>query len=134
GFKYINLVMFQLFFNKFNKRKGDVYGRCFVKTSKRWRVVFYIILGLLLAIILSYFFIQGYIKKSLPQVEGEISIPVEQDVTVTTDDDGVPHIEAESLQDLYTAQGYVQAQSRMLQMDLSRRQASGTLSELIGKA
>src|SRR5699024_12664042 len=103
------------------------------KTSKRWRVVFYIILGLLLAIILSYFFIQGYIKKSLPQVEGEISIPVEQDVTVTTDDERVPHIEAESLQDLYTTKGYVQAQSRMLKMDLSRMYDTGTLNDVIVK-
>lgn len=130
--------MFQLFllqnFKKSRQERMTCMEGVASTTAKRWRIVFYIILGLLLVMILGYFFIQGYIKKSMPQVEGEIAIPVAQDVTVITDEDGVPHIEAESLQDLYTAQGYVQAQSRMLQMDLSRRQASGTLSELIGKA
>src|SRR5699024_406863 len=89
---------------------------------------------LLLAMILGYFFIQGYVKKSMPQVEGEIAIPVAQDVTVITDEDGVRHIEADPLQDYYYEQRYQQAESRMLQMDLSSRQASGTLSEVIGKA
>ena len=36
--------------------------------------------------------------------------------------------------DLYRAQGYVQAQDRLFQMDLARRQASGRLSEIIGEA
>ncbi len=57
-----------------------------------------------------------------------------QDVTVTIDDKGVPHILAETDADLYRAQGYVQAQDRLFQMDLARRQASGRLSEVIGEA
>lgn len=89
---------------------------------------------LLLLFIIGYFFVQSYVKKSLPQVEGEIAISVQQEVVVTTDEDGVPHIQAQTLEDLYTAQGYVQAQSRMVQMDLSRRQASGMLSEIIGES
>lgn len=104
------------------------------KKSKLGKISFYTLVIILALIIISYFIIQAYVKKSLPQVEGEIQLPVQQDVIVTTDDDGVPHIEAETLEDLYTAQGYVQAQSRMFQMDLSRRQASGMLSELIGAA
>ncbi|MBX4341045.1 penicillin acylase family protein, partial [Mycobacterium tuberculosis] len=44
-----------------------------------------------------------------------------------------PHIEAESMKDLFMAQGFVPAQDRMFQMDLSRRQASGKLSEVIGE-
>ncbi|RKJ34390.1 penicillin acylase family protein, partial [Butyricicoccus sp. 1XD8-22] len=35
--------------------------------------------------------------------------------------------------DLYRAQGYVQAQDRLFQMDLARRQASGTLAEVVGE-
>src|SRR5699024_7094102 len=34
--------------------------------------------------------------------------------------------------DLFYAQGYVQARERLFQMDLARRQASGSLSELVG--
>lgn len=101
----------------------------------KWGKISIVLLFILLClIIIGYFLIQGYVKKSLPQVEGEIAIPVQNEVIVTTDENGVPHIEAETLEDLYTAQGYVQAQSRMIQMDLSRRQASGMLSELIGES
>ena len=35
---------------------------------------------------------------------------------------------------LYRAQGFVQAQDRLFQMDLARRQASGRLSEVVGEA
>ena len=108
-----------------------VVGRRRWKWGKISIVLLFILLSL---IIIGYFLIQGYVKKSLPQVEGEIAIPVQNEVIVTTDENGVPHIEAETLEDLYTAQGYVQAQSRMIQMDLSRRQASGMLSELIGES
>src|SRR5699024_727101 len=109
-------------------------GEAVKKKGKLGKIAFYVIIIILFLIIMGYFFIQAYVKKSLPQVEGEIAIPVQQDVIVTTDEDGVPHIEAETLEDLFTAQGYVQAQSRMVQMDLSRRQASGMLSELIGES
>src|SRR5699024_12548372 len=74
-----------------------------------------------------------FLNKSLPTKEGTAEIPVDEDVEVTTDEDGVPHIKAQYLKDMYTDQGYIQAQSRMVQMDLSRRQASGTLSEIVGK-
>lgn len=74
-------------------------------------------------------------NKSLAQTEGELLLKgLDDEVVVVTDDQGVPHIEAKSDKDLYMAQGYVQAQHRLLQMELSRRQASGTLSELIGSA
>lgn len=59
---------------------------------------------------------------------------LDSDVKVTRDSIGVPHIEAESDADLYRAQGYVQAQDRLFQMDLSRRQASGRLAEVVGAA
>ncbi|GAA3330301.1 hypothetical protein GCM10020331_082290 [Ectobacillus funiculus] len=37
------------------------------------------------------------------------------------------------MHDLYVSQGYVTAQDRLFQMDLSRRQASGELSEVMGE-
>lgn len=80
------------------------------------------------------FYFTNKINKSLPQTEGVIELPLKEEVTVTRDESGVPHIQAETLQDLYTAQGYIQAQDRLFQMELARRQASGTLSEVIGEA
>ncbi|SDX36793.1 penicillin acylase family protein [Salimicrobium album] len=80
-------------------------------------------------------FIIVFIQRTLPDTEGELKLEaLSSEVTVLRDEEGVPHIEADSVEDLYMAQGYVQAQDRLLQMELSRRQASGELSELIGSS
>ncbi|WP_078394314.1 penicillin acylase family protein [Shouchella patagoniensis] len=79
--------------------------------------------------------IWGYVqlKKPLPQTSGEISLSgLSNEVDVYRDAQGVPHIEAQTDEDLYFVQGYVTAQDRLFQMDLSRRQASGQLAEVIG--
>lgn len=76
----------------------------------------------------------AYIARSLPQIEGSLPLPgLMEPVTVVRDDHGVPHIYAKSEHDLFMAQGYVTAQDRLFQMDLSRRQASGELSEVVGE-
>ena len=54
-------------------------------------------------------------------------------LVVHFDDHGVPHINAQSQKDAYTALGYVHAQDRLWQMELIRRIAPGRLSELFGK-
>lgn len=53
---------------------------------------------------------------------------------VLRDIHGIPHIVAQSEHDLAYLQGWVHAQDRLFQMDLTRRQASGTLAELLGPA
>jgi len=69
----------------------------------------------------------------LPQLDGTIRLPgLKGTVEVFRDARGVPHIRAGSLEDLVFAQGYVTAQDRLWQMDLSRRIAQGRLSELFG--
>ena len=45
---------------------------------------------------------------------------------------GVPHIYAQNEHDLFFAQGFVQAQDRLFQMDLWRRSVQGRLSEVLG--
>ena len=52
--------------------------------------------------------------------------------SVVRDRFGVPHISARNDHDVYFMQGYVHAGDRFFQMDASRRQASGTLAELLG--
>ncbi len=54
------------------------------------------------------------------------------DVRVVRDGRGIPHIYAGSRDDLFFAQGFVQAQDRLFQMDLWRRSALGRLSEVLG--
>ena len=72
-------------------------------------------------------------ETSLPQIEGAIQVPGLQDeVEVIRDPWGVPHIFADNLDDLFFAQGFVQAQDRLWQMDMYRRAGEGRLSEILG--
>jgi penicillin amidase len=53
---------------------------------------------------------------------------------ILRDVDGMPHIYAFDEHDALFLQGWVQAQDRLFQLDVLRRQASGTLAELVGSA
>ncbi len=55
-------------------------------------------------------------------------------VEVLRDRYGVPHLYAQTAEDLFFAQGYVHAQDRFWQMEFWRRLSSGRLSELFGKS
>ena len=72
--------------------------------------------------------------RPLPTVSGTIQSPVGKPVSVERDELGVPHIRAESSDDLYFAQGFVTAQDRFWQMESFRRMAAGELSEIAGPA
>jgi penicillin amidase len=72
-------------------------------------------------------------KRRLPLIDGKLDLsgllaPVE----VIRDEWGIPHIYAENAHDLFFAQGFVQAQDRLWQLELNRRTAKGTLSEIFG--
>ena len=45
---------------------------------------------------------------------------------------GIPHIYAKNADDLFFAQGFVQAQDRLFQIDLWRRSTQGRLAEILG--
>jgi penicillin G amidase len=51
---------------------------------------------------------------------------------VVRDKDGIPHIAASSERQVLYLQGFTHAQDRLFQMDVTRRQADGTLAELLG--
>ena len=69
----------------------------------------------------------------MPQVSGELGVAgLTAPVRVVRDTWGVPHIYAQNDGDLFFAQGFVQAQDRLFQMDLWRRSAQGRLSEVLG--
>ena len=69
----------------------------------------------------------------LPQIDGAIDVPgLQADVEVIRDPWGVPHIYASSQDDLFFAQGFVQAQDRLWQMDMYRRAGEGRLAEILG--
>ncbi|PWT85133.1 MAG: penicillin amidase, partial [Blastocatellia bacterium] len=68
-----------------------------------------------------------------PQVAGTLSaVGVAAPVRIVRDRWGVPHIYATNQDDLFFAQGFVQAQDRLFQMDLWRRSVQGRLAEVLG--
>jgi len=69
----------------------------------------------------------------MPQLAGTFEVAgLSAAVRVIRDRSGVPHIYAQSQDDLFFAQGLVQAQDRLFQMDLWRRSVEGRLSEVLG--
>ena len=65
---------------------------------------------------------------------GELTAPgLRHPVEVLRDRYGVAYISAESLDDLWFAQGFVTAGERLFQIDLASKQANGRLSELFGE-
>jgi penicillin amidase len=73
------------------------------------------------------------VRAPLPQRDGEVVVTgLEADVEVVRDAQGVPHVYADTAEDLFRAQGYVHAQDRFFEMDLRRHITAGRLSELVG--
>jgi penicillin amidase len=69
----------------------------------------------------------------VPELSGTFVVAgLSAPVRVVRDRWGVPHIYAQTAEDLFAAQGFVQAQDRLFQMDLWRRSAQGRLSEVLG--
>ncbi len=72
-------------------------------------------------------------RSSLAQLDGRVALAGLRDsVEIVRDRWGVPHIYARNLDDLFFAQGFVQAQDRLWQMEMYRRTFEGTLSEFMG--
>jgi penicillin G amidase len=73
------------------------------------------------------------VRRSFPQTDGTLELPgLVDEVRVVRDQYGVPQIYAHNSDDLFFAQGYVQAQDRFFQMDFRRHVTAGRLSELFG--
>ena len=70
---------------------------------------------------------------SMPRLEGEISMKgLYSGVEIARDALSIPSIRGTNLPDVIRAQGYLHAQERYVQMDMSRRIAAGELAELVG--
>jgi penicillin amidase len=57
---------------------------------------------------------------------------LEQEVEIIVDEWGIPHIYAQTEGDLFFAQGYYAAKDRLFQFEVWRRQATGTVAEIMG--
>jgi penicillin amidase len=67
------------------------------------------------------------------QIDGEIKLPgLSRPVTVKRDAKGMAYVYAKNLDDAILAQGFITAQDRLFQMQVSRLFAQGRISELVG--
>ncbi|MGH2529291.1 MAG: penicillin acylase family protein [Actinomycetota bacterium] len=74
------------------------------------------------------------VDRAVPPVEGELRVSgLRRPVEVIRDRWGVPHIYAESLDDLFLAQGFVVASERLFQLDTALRLANGRLSTMFSE-
>ena len=90
---------------------------------RTWFVCFYTFLSILLFPLQS----QCEPKPSDVPLNG-----LQHKTQVIRDANGIAHIYANNEHDLFFMQGYIHAEDRLFQMDMERRQASGTLAELFG--
>lgn len=79
-------------------------------------------------------FVHKQAKNNLPNLNETIhATKLKSKVEIIRDKWSVAHIYAENKDDLFFAQGYVHAQERLWQMELTRRVVAGRLSEVVGK-
>jgi penicillin G amidase len=74
------------------------------------------------------------VRASFPQTKGSITLEgLSGPVDVKRDGYGIPQVYASSDEDLFMAQGFVQAQDRFYEMDVRRHMTAGRLSEMFGE-
>jgi len=99
------------------------------------KIAFRIFLSLVLLAAIGAAAGYAWLRQSLPQLEGTLSLSgLKAPVEIVRDRHGVPHIYAGSIDDAYFALGFVHAQDRLWQMEMNRRIGSGRLSEALGAA
>lgn len=78
--------------------------------------------------------VQSTIDNESENKETIITLETLQDeVEIIVDQWGIPHIYAKNQADLFFAQGYHAAKDRLFQFEVWRRQATGTVAELLGE-
>src|SRR4051812_23548808 len=74
-----------------------------------------------------------YLRRSLPQIDGSISVAgLHASIEIVRDADAIPHVFASNKADALFGLGYVHAQDRLWQMEFQRRIGFGRLSEIFG--
>lgn len=82
-----------------------------------------------------------FLLSSLPLLQGQEAVPkesfqikgVQAPVEIIIDHWGIPHVYAQNEADLFFAQGFNAARDRLFQFEIWRRQATGTVAEILGE-
>ena len=97
------------------------------------RVLILALAALVLAAGVGAVWARAQLRASLPQLEGERQLRgLSAPVRITRDDLGVPTIRGATRADVARATGFLHAQDRFFQMDITRRVTEGRLAEVIG--
>ncbi|MDK1476556.1 penicillin acylase family protein [Streptomyces sp. 549] len=107
--------------------------------KKRFRRARLLVLTLVLLLVAGVgggtFWTVSTVRDSFPETTGSIKLDgLSGTVNVKRDAHGIPQVYAGSAEDLFMAQGYVQAQDRFWEMDVRRHTTAGRLSELFGES
>jgi penicillin G amidase len=100
--------------------------------AARWTTYAVVLLVLLLVAVL----VAGLtvVRRPFPTTSGDIEVPgLSAEVEVIRDQNGIPQVYADTAEDLFYAQGFVQAQDRFFEMDFRRHVTAGRLAELLGR-
>ncbi|MFH8772102.1 penicillin acylase family protein [Streptomyces sp. NPDC017958] len=114
---------------------GDKPGKSGRKKGRKARlIVLVLVLAIIGGVAYGAYWSISTVRASFPQTTGTITLQgLSGPVDVKRDGNGIPQIYASSDEDLFMAQGFVQAQDRFYEMDVRRHMTSGRLSEMFGK-
>lgn len=104
-------------------------------SPRQWKkpVKLFILIVLITAVLASAL-VFWVIRRPFPRYRGQFQMSgLGTEVEIFRDSDGVPHIFADSMEDVMFAQGFVHAQDRFWQMEFWRRTGQGRLSEVFGE-
>jgi len=97
------------------------------------KAVLLILIVILVAGIAAAAWVRGELRASLPELDGSQQLRgLSAAVEIKRDRLGIPSIRGATREDVARALGFLHAQDRFFQMDLSRRRAAGDLSALVG--
>ncbi|MFF1293179.1 MULTISPECIES: penicillin acylase family protein [unclassified Streptomyces] len=115
---------------------GQKPGKSGRKKGRKARlIVLVLVLAIIGGVAYGAYWSISTVRASFPQTKGSITLEgLSGPVDVKRDGYGIPQIYAASDEDLFMAQGYVQAQDRFYEMDVRRHMTSGRLSEMFGKS
>ncbi|MFH8800516.1 penicillin acylase family protein [Streptomyces sp. NPDC017936] len=115
---------------------GDKPGKSGRKKGRKARLlVLVLVLAVIGGIAFGAYWSISTVRASFPQTKGSLTLQgLSGPVDVKRDGYGIPQIYASTDEDLFMAQGYVQAQDRFYEMDVRRHMTSGRLSEMFGKS
>ncbi|MFD7888577.1 penicillin acylase family protein [Streptomyces albidoflavus] len=105
------------------------------KGRRARRIVLVLVLALVAGVGYGAYWGVSTVRSAFPETKGSLELDgLSAPVEVRRDGNGIPHLYADSDEDLFRAQGYVQAQDRFWEMDVRRHTTAGRLSEMFGES